>query len=242
MSTASPRVGLTVMADSDFVNPGVIDGNATKLDQITSVTQCTSTTRPAAPFEGQHIYETDTQNFRRYDATSKLWYLLGSGPNGNGAQGLIAGFQNTAGSVLNGTGIGTAGTQEISLLDYNFAVKANRVYKIIEQGWIMVGGGYTSTLANYWVELYSLSNLGVQPPLSSVNALHYIKKYYSSLKFTARVPFYKSMIYSSGAAGTLYMRSVLRSAVFGGQGIGTVADSVGTYAWIYDMGPSGSSY
>lgn len=242
MSTLSPRTGLTVLADSDFVNSALIDSNASRLDLITSVQQCTSSTRPSAPFEGQHIFETDTKNFRRYDATSAAWYLLGSGPSGSAAQGLVNSFSNTSAATFAGSGIGSSGTQVVSLLDYNFPVLANRMYKIIEQGWFSLTGTYSNTVSNNWAEFYSAYNMGSQPALSSTSSLHYIKKYYSSLKFGAKVPYYKNMEYVSSGAGTLYVRSLFRGFCFSSQNFGKPADSVGSYAWVYDMGPSGSSY
>ena len=242
MSSSSPRTGLTILGDSDFVDPSIIDNNASKLDLITSVEQCTSSTRPSSPFDGQHIYETDTQNFRRYDLASTSWYLLGSGPNGSAAQGLIGTFSNTGAATFAGSGVGTSGTQTISLLDYSFTVKANRMYKIIEQGWFTLGGTYNNTLSNMWAELYSLYNLGSNPALTTTASLHYIKKYYSSLKFGARAPYYKVMEYASTGNGTLFVRSAFRGFAFTSQTFGKPSDAVGAYAWAYDMGPSGSSY
>lgn len=241
MSSASPRVGLTIMGDSDFVDPGIVDKNSTQLDLITSVEQALSGVRPNPAFDGQHIYETDTKNFRRYDLASASWYLLGSGPTGSAAQGLINTFSNTSGATFAGTGIGNS--QVVSLLDYNFTVEANRNYKIIEQGWFGASGSYNSTsVINYWAELYSTYNLGSQQPLSSTTALHYIKNYYMHLKMGARTPYYKAMQYTSGAAGNLFIRSCFRGFAVSGQNFGRAANAVGSYAWVFDMGPSGSSY
>lgn len=38
-------------------------------------TTCTSTTRPATPFDGQRIYETDTKAFGFYDTTNLTWHM-----------------------------------------------------------------------------------------------------------------------------------------------------------------------
>lgn len=45
---------------------------------------CTSTTRPAAPFEGQTIYETDTDTMRVWNGSAwRLFAEVGSSVNGN---------------------------------------------------------------------------------------------------------------------------------------------------------------
>jgi hypothetical protein len=45
--------------------------------QLYGIYICTSTTRPSSPFEGQHIYETDTDADYKYDGSD--WVELGGG-------------------------------------------------------------------------------------------------------------------------------------------------------------------
>jgi len=47
---------------SGLVLVSELNDNTNILDANPGVFICTSTTRPSAPFEGQHIYETDTEN------------------------------------------------------------------------------------------------------------------------------------------------------------------------------------
>ena len=61
MATTTTKLGLTKPAGSDNVDIAVLNTNSDKIDSAIGVTVCTSTTRPATPFEGQNIYETDTK-------------------------------------------------------------------------------------------------------------------------------------------------------------------------------------
>lgn len=245
MSTLSPRVGLTIMSDSDFIDPSVVDGNSTRLDAITSVTQASSTSRPSSPFDGQHIYETDTQNFRRYDKASGKWYLLGSGPNGSAAQGLIGTFSNTNAATLSGTS-GGQNFQAVSMLDYSFSVIAGHNYKIIEQGWFSVTGSPAQVIqSSDLVELYTLWQLGSNPGLGSTVALHYSQYWYNKNEWGTRVPFFRTMQYGAGITGTLFLRSCVRTDTSfwtTTTRIGRPADTIGSYAWAYDEGAKGATY
>lgn len=246
MSSLSPRVGLTIMSDSDFVNPSIVDGNSTKLDTLTSVQQALSTSRPGAPFDGQHIYETDTQDFRRYDATSHAWYLLGSGPNGDAAQGLIGSFSaGGAAAVISGTA-GGYNPQAVTMLDYSFPVKAGRGYKIIEQGWFSVTGAPAQVIeSTNNIETYTIFQMGSYPPVTNTAGLYYSQNWYNKNKWGTRVPFYRAMKYVGNVTGTIFLRSIVRTdASFWTTTtrIGRPADSLGSYAWAYDMGPNGVSY
>lgn len=246
MSSASPRVGLTIMGDSDFVDPGIVDKNSTQLDLITSVEQALSGVRPNPAFDGQHIYETDTKNFRRYDLASASWYLLGSGPSGGAAQGLVGTFSNATAGVVSGSGSGPPNWQVATMLDYSFSVVAGRAYKIVEQGWLSITGTPANvTESTSIMEAYTLFQVGSNPALNSLNGLHYSQYWYNANKWGSRVPFYRPMNYSASATGTLFLRSCVRTdASFWSTTtrIGRPADTIGSYAWAFDLGPSGSSY
>ena len=77
---------------------------------------CTSSTRPASPYEGQAIYETDTDKVLVYNGTA--WY-----PNWNTAWGLAAFAQVTASDT-------TITAEEIQITSPTFTAVANRYYKI----------------------------------------------------------------------------------------------------------------
>lgn len=77
---------------------------------------CTSTTRPAAPFEGQMIYETDTDKVLVYNGSA--WYA-----NWNTAWGLVA-----SGSATSNGSIST--TEAVQVTASTFTAVANRYYKI----------------------------------------------------------------------------------------------------------------
>jgi hypothetical protein len=77
---------------------------------------CTSSTRPAVPFEGQMIYETDTDKVLVYNGSA--WYA-----NWN----LPWGVQNLASVTTSDT---TITTEEVQITGGSFTAVANRYYKV----------------------------------------------------------------------------------------------------------------
>ena len=77
---------------------------------------CTSSTRPAVPFEGQMIYETDTDKVLVYNGTA--WY-----PNWNTAWGLVSVTNVTSGS-------GAVSVETLRVTSPSFTAVANRYYRI----------------------------------------------------------------------------------------------------------------
>jgi hypothetical protein len=80
---------------------------------------CTSTTRPTAPFEGQMIYETDTDKVLVWNGSA--WYA-----NWNTAWGKVASVSLTSGIIVSGV---TAVT-DITGASITFTAIANRQYKL----------------------------------------------------------------------------------------------------------------
>jgi len=78
---------------------------------------CTSSTRPASPYEGQMIYETDTDRTLVYNGTA--WYA-----NWNSAWGLVA----LTSSQTSSASIST--TETAMLTSSSFTAVANRYYKL----------------------------------------------------------------------------------------------------------------
>lgn len=74
MATNSPRLGLTLPEEGDYLDDGVMSGNFAKLDAQAGTVVCTSTTRPSSPYQGMLIFETDTRNMRVRVGTS--WALV----------------------------------------------------------------------------------------------------------------------------------------------------------------------
>lgn len=60
MPTTTTRLALTKPAGSENIDVSVLNANADKIDSVMGFQPVTSTTRPAAPFSGQTIRETDT--------------------------------------------------------------------------------------------------------------------------------------------------------------------------------------
>lgn len=57
----------------DFVDVAKLNENFDKLDAAIGATICTSTTRPAIPFDGQFIRETDTRRLYVWNASQTAW-------------------------------------------------------------------------------------------------------------------------------------------------------------------------
>lgn len=250
MSSLSSRVSLTLMADADFVSAPVIDGDVTILDNVTSITQCTSSNRPGAPFEGQCIYETDTKIFRRWSSTTPGWYLIAVGTGSGGGLGLINNFSDTSSHLVAGNGTPNPNYVFTSLLDYNFPVRPSWRYRIVEQGWFWETGTYNASNTEHApIELYSLYNIGSNPSLSSTGtALHYSRIDYQNLDLGTRRNYFKKAFFDtpSSVPGNMYVRSCLRFnnavGVTGSQSFGRSADAIGSYAWVYSLGPSTVGY
>lgn len=250
MSTASPRVGLTLMQDTDFVDPFVVSQNSSKLDNITSVFPCTSSTRPATPYDGQWIYETDKQNLRRWSAADGKWYLRG-GSGVASAAGLIAQFSDGNAHQLAGTA-GGANVQMISLHDYNATLQNGHTYKIVEQGWFnLSGSSYQQNHGNYVrPEFFSIYGLGSNPALSDANSLHYFFEPYQQNVNPNRRPYYKVFKFTVpgtvgiGSTTNVYFRSVMRtdtSLYPSTVSLGRPATTLLARSFIYDEGILGAN-
>lgn len=78
MATFTTRLGLRKPAGTELVNVVTdINDNLDDLDSVVSSTVCTSGTRPASPFQGQVIFETDTNNVLTHNGTA--WVHSGMG-------------------------------------------------------------------------------------------------------------------------------------------------------------------
>lgn len=72
MPTTTTRLALSKPLGTETVDIDVLNANADKLDAAAGATICTSTTRPASPYSGQIIYETDTKLTWKYSGGWKL--------------------------------------------------------------------------------------------------------------------------------------------------------------------------
>lgn len=78
MATNTTKLALTKPDGTDLVDIAVLNANADKIDAASGATICTSTTRPASPWNGQLILETDTNNFYVYITAGATWLPVGS--------------------------------------------------------------------------------------------------------------------------------------------------------------------
>ena len=77
MATTTTRLGLTKPDYSDNVDIDDINDNMDDLDAVVGAKPVTSSTRPASPYDGQFIYETDTQAAYVRDNSIPDWVAVG---------------------------------------------------------------------------------------------------------------------------------------------------------------------
>jgi hypothetical protein len=244
MSYLSPRVKATMMSDADFLDPAPVVSDANLLDTIVSVKQCTSITRPSSPFEGQWIYETDTQCLRRWDSNSSNWYLRAGSINSTSASvGLILTATNAAAATIPN---GVSSQANVALISWNTPVKKGKSYKVVEDGWISLTGsaGLWTDTGHLNYDLRSYANTSPVSPISQYET-------YSTLSLTmpkgampTRFAYRRTWFYSipSNAVGsvTLYGAVYLitdQTKITSGLVLGKPADAtVPAVVRVYDCG------
>ena len=77
MATNTTKLALSKPDGTDLVDIAVLNGNFDKIDAASGATICTSSTRPASPWNGQVIFETDTLNALVYRTATSSWAILG---------------------------------------------------------------------------------------------------------------------------------------------------------------------
>jgi len=80
MATTTTKLGLIKPDLTDVVDVGNLNDNADDIDAAVGFTICTSATRPATPWAGQVIYETDTGLSLVWDGSA--WQPAGGGGGG----------------------------------------------------------------------------------------------------------------------------------------------------------------
>lgn len=73
MSTSTTRLGLVKPATTENYDVTVVNANADKVDNGVGALSVTSGTRPATPFPGQLIWETDTSRLMWWNSTGATW-------------------------------------------------------------------------------------------------------------------------------------------------------------------------
>ena len=79
MATSTTRLALTKPDTTDLVDIAVLNTNFNKIDAAAGAFVCTSTTRPSTPYNGQIIYETDTDGSLVWDSATSTWNILAPG-------------------------------------------------------------------------------------------------------------------------------------------------------------------
>jgi hypothetical protein len=133
------RLGLKKPAGIDNYNIADNNGNADILDAFLPLTICTSVTRPASPFNGQGILETDTGRIWFYITALAAWVpnLLGGRPN------YLPTAPGTAAAFLRGELVNSATLAGNRFIDARLAGAANPGYAMDFDGknWWGPGGG-----------------------------------------------------------------------------------------------------
>lgn len=76
--TLTTKLSLSKPDPNDLYDISIVNGNSDKIDTAIGITFCTSSTRPATPYVGQQIYETDTK--RSWVWQSPSWVQLVAPP------------------------------------------------------------------------------------------------------------------------------------------------------------------
>jgi hypothetical protein len=77
MGTTTARLALYKPAVAgEIVDIALLNANMDKLDVSAGAVVCTSSTRPASPFDGMLIKETDTKAIGYWDAASTTWMIF----------------------------------------------------------------------------------------------------------------------------------------------------------------------
>lgn len=119
---------------------------------------CTSSTRPAVPFEGQMIYETDTDRTLVYNATA--WVIPNSpAQNPQGLELITTTTCTVGGSASNG--VVTVGSAVTTFSVDNCFSSSYNVYKVI------MNGGTNSANCDYQIQL-----LGITTAIYSINLVY----------------------------------------------------------------------
>lgn len=77
MATTTTRLGLDKPAYADAADIAVLNQNFDDIDAAVGLKVVTSTTRPATPWDGQLIFETDTNQTLMWDSTASAWKYVG---------------------------------------------------------------------------------------------------------------------------------------------------------------------
>jgi hypothetical protein len=121
MATTTTKLGLTKPDYVDVVDIAELNTNADSIDAAVGSTICTNATRPASPFAGQVIFETDTSDSFVWDGSA--WQSAGGGTS-NVASDCIQPNFNT--------------------ISENFTFTAN--YNGVSAGPITIASGFTVTV------------------------------------------------------------------------------------------------
>jgi hypothetical protein len=107
---------------------------------------CTSTTRPTAPYEGQHIYETDTDLMLVWSGSAwvEVSSMLTKAP-----RGIISRTESTTGSA-------DVSVETLRLTSPSFTAVANRFYRIT---YFEPAINYVSGTVNYVAMAIRLTNI-----------------------------------------------------------------------------------
>ena len=80
MSTTLSRTGYVLPASTELCDVSVLNNNLQKVDAQIGFAVCTSSTRPASPYTGQVVFETDTQMLAFW--TGSAWIQFSGPTNG----------------------------------------------------------------------------------------------------------------------------------------------------------------
>jgi len=120
---------------------------------------CTSSTRPASPYEGQVVYETDTNQVRVYDGSA--WVMIADTDTPPGLE-TITPTSVTNGSIISGTSSATANSAVSSIV-------LNGVFSSTYESYRIVISNLTTSNTTSGMNLYAKMHDGTNPASTNYN-------------------------------------------------------------------------
>lgn len=137
-----PGGGSSGVIPDEVVDVDRINDNSDKIDASVGAPNFTSGTRPAAPFPGQLIRETDTRLLKQWDGTA--WLTVGGDAIGDMYTGLTLGTENLDTVLATGSYVQTSTAN--ATLARNYPFEGARGVLTVETA----GTSYRQTL-HYWL-------------------------------------------------------------------------------------------
>jgi len=130
MATSTTKLSLIKPDFVDVVDVTDLNSNADAIDAAVGSTIVTSATRPAVPFDGQVIYETDTEDSLVWDGTA--WKPAGGGTSNVASDCIQPNFNTISENYTFDSGYNGVSAGPITIADgFTVTVPAGSAWSIV---------------------------------------------------------------------------------------------------------------